>query len=293
MKNVRHYNSPTPNLLVDANRVRWIRAGISARRVILGFLIEKVQSVIRHSSVVMSALLCACAPSTSPADEKPRYTILRTPTPIKIDGKLDEKAWAAAESVGDFQFAWYESGKKEQTVAKLLWDETYLYVGYVCEDAHIHATRTERGSRVWRDDCVEVFTAPNPKAPENYFNIEMNVNAAFLEGHHPEGLGSKSKERWRTEGMKVATQVSGTLNDDSDVDKQWILEVAIPFASFADVAVHTPPRSGDVWRLNLNRLGGETNQQFSQWSPGSTESPQFHSPKDFGFVTYSEKAVSF
>jgi len=225
--------------------------------------------------------------------ELPKYTIQRTGMPISIDGRLDEPAWVAAESVGDFKFAWYKSGKKEQTVAKMLWDDTHLYVAYICQDAHIWATRTKRGSSVWKDDCVEVFTAPNIDTPENYFNIEMNVNQAVLEGHHPRGQGSKSKTRWQAQGIKIAVKVVGTKNDDSDTDQYWILEAAIPLESFSAVARHTPPKPGDVWRLNLNRLGGATNQQLSQWSPSSTRQPQFHSPKDFGRVTFSQKTLPF
>jgi hypothetical protein len=223
------------------------------------------------------------------AGELPRYTIGRAGKPPKIDGQLDEPVWTSAKAVGDFQFAWYKSGKKEQTVAKLLWDDEFLYVAFRCEDAHISATRTKRGSSVWRDDCVEVFTAPNPDDPEHYFNIEMNVNGAVLEGHHPRGAGSDAKKRWRAEGIRIATTVTGTKNDESNLDDHWILEAAIPLESFAGVAQHTPPKSGDVWRLNLNRLGGTTNQQFSQWSPSSTPVPQFHAPKDFGRVTFSRR----
>ncbi|MCA9039954.1 MAG: carbohydrate-binding family 9-like protein [Planctomycetaceae bacterium] len=221
----------------------------------------------------------------------PEYTILRASNPVVIDGKLDESDWQAAKSVGEFKFAWYVSGKKEQTVAKMLWDDEYLYVSYRCEDAHISATRTERGSSVWLDECVEVVTAPNADDSENYFNIEMNVNGAFLEGHHPEGLGSKSKERWHCEGIKIATSVEGTLNEDSDVDSHWVLEAAIPFSAFAHVAKHAPPEPGDVWRLNLNRCGGTTNEQYSQWSPSTTKEPQFHFPQAFGRVHYSAKPV--
>jgi hypothetical protein len=218
----------------------------------------------------------------------PEYTILRASGPIKIDGKLDEADWAKAKSVGDFKFAWYKSGKQEQTVAKLLWNDEYLYVAYRCEDAHIFATRTKRGSDVWLDDCVEVFTAPDPDRPHDYFNIEMNVNGVCLEGHHPNGVDTDARPRWRAEGIQIAATVQGTKNDDSDTDDHWVLEAAIPLAAFRRVAKHTPPKAGDVWRLNLNRLGGKTNEQFSQWSPSSTKVPQFHAPDDFGKVTFLE-----
>lgn len=221
------------------------------------------------------------------AAEPLRYMIHRTETPITIDGKLEEPGWFAAESVGDFQFAWYQSGKKEQTVAKMLWDDEYLYVAYICQDAHIAGTRTERDSSVWKDDCVEVFTAPNPKFPFAYFNMEMNVRGAILDNYSPSDDAPKIEGEWNPDGIKIKTTVVGTLNDDSDSDDYWILEAAIPFAAFKHIAKHTPPRDGDVWHLNLNRLGGPTNEQFSQWSPGTSEKPQYHRPQDFGRVIFS------
>jgi hypothetical protein len=206
-----------------------------------------------------------------------------TESAIKIDGKLDEDAWKAATDVGEFQFTWGFEGEQEGTEAKLLWDNDYLYVSFVCEDAHIWAVHTERDSQVYRDDCVEVFTSPNPDTLEQYFNIEMNVNAASLEFFHPEGPGSK--EPWDPD-VRIATTVEGSLNDDSDSDLRWILEVAIPFSVFSDVAKNTPPNAGDEWRLNLNRLGGNIHSNRSQWSAGDPDNPGFHAPHYFGRVTF-------
>src|SRR5690625_2475673 len=69
--------------------------------------------------------------------DRKEYTIYRAGTPIVIDGRLDEPAWVGAPDVGRFVFPRYESGKKELTVAKLLWDDTYLYVSFICEDEYI------------------------------------------------------------------------------------------------------------------------------------------------------------
>jgi hypothetical protein len=231
--------------------------------------------------IPMSVCLTAAADN-----DRPQYEIRRAAGRITIDGKLDELAWKAAKSVGPLQFPWWKSGKKEQTVAKLLWDDTHLYVSFQCEDAHIRATHTKRDSPVWKDDCVEVFLAPNPKQPDNYFNIEMNVNGAFLDQHHPDGPGKKVPREWNAAGVKIAVTIDGTKNDDSDVDRGWILEAAIPLKNFAKVAANVPPKPGDVWHLNLNRLGGKTNPQYSQWSPGRTKTPQFHAPRDFGRVVF-------
>ena len=229
---------------------------------------------------------------TSAADEVVKYTIQRARSPVTLDGRLDDPAWEGVPSVGDFKFPWWTGGRKEQTVAKMLWDDKYLYVAYQCEDAHIWADHTKRDSSVWLDDCVEVFTAPNPEQPDNYFNIEMNVRGFFLDQHHPNGPGKELSEEWDASGVKIATTIDGTLNDDSDIDSSWTLEEAIPFANFSKVAKNTPPEPGDVWNLNLNRLGGKTNAQFSQWSPSTTEEPQFHAPRDFGRVVFSAKQAS-
>jgi len=242
--------------------------------------------------LVVVVFVLAWGPSAA-ADEAPSYMIYRAGTPITVDGRLDEPAWTGAPDVGAFVFPWYEEGKKEQTVVKLLWDDENLYVSFICEDAHIWAEYTQRDDPVSRDDCVEVFTAPNPDRPHAYFNIEMNVLGVFLDQFHPEGPGVPVKEEWDGKGIRIATSIVGTLNDDSDTDAYWILEVAIPFQNFAGAAKHIPPQPGDVWRLGRNRCGGKTNQQYSQWAASRTEKPQFHSPDDFGRVTFSDAASPF
>jgi len=227
------------------------------------------------------------------AQDPPKYTVYRTGSAITIDGQLDESAWFAAPQFTPFVFPWYASGKKEQTVAKMLWDDEYLYVAYLCQDAHIWAEHVFRGSSVWKDDTVEVFTAPNPDRLNAYFNIEMNVLGIFLDQYHPEGPRGPLDRQWQAQGVQLKTSLLGTLNDDADQDSHWVLEVAIPFKIFIKVAKNTPPQPGDQWRLNLNRLGGKTNEQYSQWTASGTPKPQFHYPQDFGWIAFSAESCPF
>ncbi|MSS70403.1 MAG: hypothetical protein EXS64_02835 [Candidatus Latescibacteria bacterium] len=240
-----------------------------------------------------SAALLSAVVSPASAEELPTYTIHRAGTPITVDGRLDEPAWAAAPDVGPFRFPWWVSGKKEQTVAKLLYDDENLYVAYICEDAHIWAESVHRDGAVSADDCVEIFVAPNPDRPLAYFNIEMNVLGVFLDQFHPEGPGVPVKEEWNGKGIRIATSRVGTLNDDSDEDDHWILEAAIPLQNYAPVARHIPPKPGDVWHVGLNRCGGKTNPQYSQWSPSNTPKPSFHVPECFGRMIFSERSSPF
>ena len=89
----------------------------------------------------------------------------------------------------------------------------------------------------------------------------------------------------------IAQTIKGTMNDDSDEDTGWVLEVAIRFSDYPDISNGKTPKDGDMWRIGLHRCGGKINEQFSQWSPSKTPSPNFHRPHDFGNVFFSKKAV--
>ncbi|MFK8114240.1 MAG: carbohydrate-binding family 9-like protein, partial [Rubripirellula sp.] len=214
-------------------------------------------------------------------------TITRAKEPIDIDGKRDESAWKSAKSVGDFVFTWWKEGdaERQQTDARMLWDDQYLYVSFRCEDKNIQATRVERDDAVYRDDCVEVFASPEFEHPERYFNLEMNALGTQLDEYRPHGSLDKPLG-WNPDGIQVAVSVDGTVNDDSDVDRCWTLEAAIPFKLFRDVLPVGRPKAGDRWRLNLNRLDRNMLVK-SQWSQGDRNFPRFHHPAYFGFVEFT------
>ncbi|MEX2260331.1 MAG: carbohydrate-binding family 9-like protein [Bryobacteraceae bacterium] len=219
------------------------------------------------------------------AQQFPSYDILRTPSPITVDGKLDEPVWRHAPSAGDFHFNWWKDGAKEQTVAKLLWDDENLYVGYYCHDKHISASVTKRHGPVSKDDCVEVFLSPNPEKIRNYYGFEINVIGTMLNFLRADW--HKGPFYWEPEGVRYRTSFHGlTVKQESPDDEHWILELAIPFKNFEKDAANTPPKDGDAWRLNLNRAGGITNAQYSTWSPVSTPKPNFHAPEAFGHVRF-------
>ena len=78
---------------------------------------------------------------------------------------------------------------------------------------------------------------------------------SFWKGTHPRGI------RWAftnfdMPGLQTAVQVEGTLNDNSDIDKGWSLEIAIPWSSLQllDSERTIPPVQGDVWNMFLGRF---------------------------------------
>lgn len=224
--------------------------------------------------------------------ERPSYTVMRVGTPIQIDGRLDEPAWVAAPAVSAFHFPWWKDGKKERTVVKLLWDEANLYVAGIAEDAHIAARHREHDGPIPEDDCLEVMIAPDASKPEVYFNIEWNVVGGYVDNFRPNGPKQPRAKVWDAKGVRIGGTFAGTPNDDSDLDRYWIAEVAIPLDNFAPY-MPGPVRAGTEWNLNLNRHGGKRNAQYSQWSAGDTPQPSFHTPHRFGRVVFSGQASPF
>ncbi|MBL8237910.1 MAG: c-type cytochrome [Bryobacterales bacterium] len=218
-----------------------------------------------------------------------QYTIQRATSPIVIDAVLDEAAWRDAPSMGDFAFNWYKAGDKEQTVAKLLWDDEFLYVSWYARDKHISAYEKQRHGPVSKDDCVEIFIAPNPAKPANYYTWEINAIGTMLNRNRSDWY--TGGPTWEPDGVEYRATFHGAAKkDEAPEDDHWIVEMKVPLRNFSRDAAHTPPLPGDEWRLNLSRIGGKTNNQLSSWSPIPPPSVSFHTPSAFGRVVFSGPA---
>ncbi len=214
----------------------------------------------------------------------PRYEVKRADSRITVDGKLDDAAWKNANTIV-FQFPWDEqTGVKQKTVARLLWDDDYLYVGYDCQDVDIIAHYLNRDDPTYKDDAVEIFI--NPDASQTfYYGMEMNARATLYDYFFafPQLLIA----RVNFDGVLLATNIRGTLNQSGDKDEGWTLEVAIPWKNFEELAKKSPPAPGSVWRANLNRWDGtEPNRRLSQWSNSGMDTPNPHNPARFGELLF-------
>lgn len=216
----------------------------------------------------------------------PTYEVRRTPTPPRIDGHLDDAAWQAAKPIV-FVFPWDgQTGKKQKTVAKLAWDNDYLYVAYECDDTDITALHTLPDDPTYKDDAVEIFIAPL-KVKNLYFGLEMNARAVLYDYLY--AFPQRLFKNYDLRGVQLAAQIRGTLNLGGDQDQGWNLELAIPWRAFADLTDQPVPKLGDRWIANLNRWDGtEPNRRLSQWSDSGQLRPNPHYPERFGQLVFRE-----
>lgn len=237
---------------------------------------------------MMLFAVTAAAFAQRPVGPIPKYEVKRAASRIAVNGLLDDEAWKTASPAVEFVFPWdRQTGAKQRTRARLLWDSDYLYVGYECDDEDIVAVFGQRDDPTYRDDAVEIFIHPGPKY-KVYWGFEMNARAVMYDYINIPGVIHLNDSN--ADGAQLAVTVRGTLNQRGDKDQGWTLEVAIPWRAFRDFAgTPLPPKPGDIWRANLNRWdGSEPNRRLSQWSDSGLEQPNPHRPERFGELVFVE-----
>jgi len=214
----------------------------------------------------------------------PEYHVPKTAKPPTIDGKLDDEAWKAAPEV-NLVTSFDGRPVQRATRARLLYDDKFLYVGFDCDDPDVWGEKRERDSDIYNEEVVEIFLDANADG-KTYNELEVSphnvqFDAAFVSRRSdlPEAM------KWDAQ-MVSAVNVRGTLDNDSDVDQGWSVEMKIPLDRLMEVP-RLPPQKGDRWRFNLYRL--EHFKHHAQIE-GQAFSPlfqgDFHNLPRFGWLVF-------
>jgi hypothetical protein len=250
--------------------------------------------------VVIAALLCALVVEIP---EPPRgYVCYRAASPLTIDGALDEAAWRDAPWTDDFVDI--EGSRKPapalRTRAKMLWDDTYFYIGADLVEPALWATMKEHDSVIFHENDFEFFIDPNGDNHE-YYEFEVNALGTTWDLLLPRPYKDEGKplNNWEIRGLKSAVHLDGTLNVPGDTDRGWSVELAVPWAALGELARRrSPPADGDQWRVNFSRVEWPLTVVDGLYRPiqGRTEnnwvwSPQhvinMHRPETWGYVQFS------
>jgi hypothetical protein len=252
-----------------------------------------------------------------------RYTCYRAAGPIVVDGRLNEASWQAAPKSTSFvdivtgEQAWFD------TRVALLWDDEYLYFGFWVEENDVWGNLTERDSKIYEENDVEVFIAGR----DTYYEFEINAlntvyevfwiwkDVPMLPGFDPatarilvlDGVGGHVHPRgerwgfldWDFPGLRTAVHVDGVVNSRTKTDFGWTVELAFPWKGMDLIADgrSLPPKDGDVWRIDCSRfekLGpdGEVLDPCAGWTWNRHGHYDSHIPEVFPYVTFSTKPVT-
>ena len=237
----------------------------------------------RVAFVVLMLLLCGGGIS---AQSLPVYEVARITSEINVDGKLNEKAWADAPTVGAFVNNRDGSRSELETEARVLYDQRFIYFAFRVVDQNVWATMRRRDEHLWLEEVVEVFLQPGSSIP-NYIELEVNPLGTMLDIYLIDRRKPLHYESWNSERLRWAVQVDGTV-DGKDGDRGWSCEIALPFEDIA-TATHLPPQPGDRWRMNLFRVEQKPKVAELAWSP--TLQDDFHILPRLGEIVFTDRQV--
>ena len=237
------------------------------------------------------------------AQYSPRtYVCYKTKTPVIIDGKMDESSWENTDWTQ--LFVDIEGNKKPdpyfETRLKMLWDEKYFYFGAILEEPHVWATLTMRDAVIFKDNDFEIFLDPDGDT-HNYYELEVNAfetewDLILIKPYHDQA--KVAVDSWDIPGLITKVHVDGSLNDPSDTDKGWNLEIAIPWKALEECAPNFHPQEGEQWKVNFSRVQWDVEIIEDQYV--KTDAPEhnwvwspqgliyMHMPELWGIVQFTQ-----
>ncbi len=175
----------------------------------------------------------------------------------QLTAAADDPAWKNASPLPEFVGA-NGQPNAEKTRAYLLWDKDALYVRFVNRGGSpLKALASGHDQDLSADDAVELFL--DDASTSGFFQLAANARGVRSDARFDNVL--KMDKSWNP---------AWTAKASSDA-QSWILDVALPFASFG-----IKPAEGATWKMSFGRSG-----------KGWPEAP--HNPSDFGTMTLVEK----
>ncbi len=225
--------------------------------------------------------------------ERSIFKVSRANESIVIDGKMNETIWSKTE-VRSFNYTYNKTKKDDEQKSsfRMLWDDKNLYVFFDFEDKYLTVRETKRDGAPFFDDCAEIFIIPVPEQLNTHFGFELNLNKAsndfiyFNNYYNNTNIALKSFNP----DFKAEITYSGTVNDNSDIDKGWTMEMEIPLSVFGFLGEFVPVKKGNKWTLlglrqDRNDAEGDR-RSTSTLFPIADFSKNVHEPTDFGLMQF-------
>lgn len=224
---------------------------------------------MRRAACVLCAALASSPVAAAQHAGQPAVTAVRLEPGevLRLDGRLDERAWSRASAVTDFRQREPAEGAPatEATEVRVLYDGATLYVGVAARDRRpgavvsrillrdrvMEVEEFEGGLRFAGDDAVAILLDPFHDH-RNAVVFATNPNGAELEALVTDE-GRELNVDWRTVWHVAAARTADG----------WSAEFAIPFRSLRY------PTGGDgVWGFNVYRIIRRKNEDvlLAAWS---------------------------
>ena len=180
-----------------------------------------------------------------------------------------------------------------RTTIRLLWDESFLYVRFLCEDSEQYVAREGRDEKLYEGDVVEVFLDPAGTA-KDYFELQVSPRNDLLDVRFGVDVEAKSepngvltwdilsKHHHRDTGWNYQNVISAVRS--LPPDKFWIVDIAIPASDVGLEKGFSPTEiRANFLRYDWQLVDGKRYLVPQNWSPVVFGRPHV-SPQAMGFL---------
>ncbi|CAM4381504.1 carbohydrate-binding family 9-like protein [Zobellia roscoffensis] len=223
------------------------------------------------------------------------FKVSKVSEPMQIDGKMKEGAWSRTEArTLDNFYNIDKPSDQQKSTFRMLWGEDEFYVFFEMEDRYITSRETKRDGQPYFDDCAEIFFITAPDSLDTHFGYELNLNKASNDFIYFNNytMGKDVVYKPFNPSFEVEVTFDGTINDNSDIDKGWTMEMAIPYSNFGELGKVVAIEPGNKWaflaiRQDRNDANGNR-RSTSTIFPIYDISKNVHQANRFGLMEFVE-----
>ena len=184
-------------------------------------------------------------------DQKKAGTAVRTASPPKLDGKLDEECWNNSNIFTGFRQYEPYSGEdsRAKTIVRLLYDDEGIYVGAINYDIHPDSIRRELGPRDGdRNIIADYFNVDIVPYNDGINGYSFKLTASGVQSDIRRSSGAGGRDLNWDAVWYSAVEIT---------DEGWVAEIKIPFS-----AIRFPNEGDAAWGFNFWRYI----QRYGEWS---------------------------
>ncbi len=216
------------------------------------------------------------------------YHVKRLYQTIPIDGNWDKTPWKKTEALNIDQFGWVEPVFRPVTQAKMLYDNTHLYVIFHVQDRFVRCQVRDYNGPVYDDSCIEFFFSPNANVPDKYFNLEINcIGTPLMRYNRVPRQDTTEIDVNDIKQIEIASSLpKKIIFQETDKPVTWTIEYKLPLSTLQKYVHIIQPEKDVVWKANFFKITSGTNTHYATWSSIQNDKPDFHLPQFFGILKF-------
>ena len=181
--------------------------------------------------------------------------------------EIFDREWENANVADIAVINWKEFSYAPKTTAKILYNESGIWVQMQTDEQDLLARCTKQNGPVSDDSCMEFFFRPNENDPR-YLNFEYN---AF-------GTMYCAVRTGRFDSVKPKVDKKDFCVETYVEEGNWILQYFVPF-SFIESIFGSYTKT---MYANLYKIGVDTKfEHYVSYAPINADEPDFHRPECF------------